>query len=398
MTRRRSAARLLAGGLASLALAAGLGVGCGGRDEPREIRIGVVAPIEEDSEVNWRPLEDGIHVVEEEVRRQGGLRIGERSYPVVFVFASNGDSPEGTVAAARRLIHHDGVVALVGPIMSRNAVVMAMVAENEGVPMISATASHPAVFAGKRFAFSLAASDEVLGRALARLAHGDLGATTGAALFDVASSYNRGLAEAFRDELSALGGAVVAFETYVTGERDFRPQLSRIRDADPDVVLLPNYMAEVPVQARQARELGIRATLLGGDSWDESLFADVPELDGSYFILNWHPGIEPERSRHFVEICADLGLDPSEGAALTYDAAGLVLEAIRRTGSLDGETLQQGLREIEGFRGVTGTVSLRGPGEPIRDLAILRLTRGEVEFRGRTRTGPSRRASERHHP
>ena len=269
---------------------------CGGPPEPPpEIRIGVIAPLSGAFvETVGQPTQEAALLAVQEANAGGGVVVGGQPYTVVLHIEDNGDHVETSMAHAHKLINQDEVIALVGLNLSRNAIPVANVAEQAHIPMITPTATNPAVTRGKRFAFRVAFDDDFQGRAMARFAREDLAAQTAAVLFDVASAYNENIATIFREAFEEDGGRVVASESYTTGTRDFSGPLKRVRALQPDVLLLPNYVNEVPLQVEQARLLGITATILGSDAWDEDLFAAQPLFDDSFFTDTWHPDIASE--------------------------------------------------------------------------------------------------------
>ncbi len=370
--RKRYHARIV-----SLALLVALpGAGC--RDDPpAAIRIGVLDNL---AGAAGQPTREAVTLAASSINAAGGLDAGGLRRPVELLFADTETAPDQAIHGARRLIQQ-GVVAILGPGRSRDAIAVAGVVENARIPMISATSTHPDTTAGKRYTFRMSCIDPFQGAALSRFATSKLGAGSAAVLYDAASAYNRYLAMAFRQTFEAAGGKIVAFEKYTTGESDFRRQLERVRDAEPQVLFLPNYDEEVPRQARQARELGIGATLLGGESWALIDFTDLPQLDGAFFGRHWHRD-EAERrpaARRFLEAYRQAyGHEPPDQAALAYDAAGVLFHAIGIAGD-DPDEIREALAGIEGYQGVTGEISYRGRrGDPPRRLIIAQVREGKT--------------------
>ena len=342
---------------------------------PRPLRIGLIVP--QVGQLDFAVGEPGrlaATLAVQEVNARGGVKIGDIRRPVVLHVENNEDRPEVAVQVARRLINQEQVVALVGPFLSRNALAVAHVAENLATPMISPTATHPELTTDRQYVFQASTDNDIQGRALAKFARDELQARNAAVLFDVASAYNRSLAEIFRQSFLALGGERVTFESYVTGEEDFRPQLERLAPVDPDVLLLPNYNLEVPSQAQIARELGLRAVFLGGDTWNQALYPPIPSLTGSYFVNQWHPDAQNEASRSFVDRC-EKGLQrtPTSIMALAYDSVGLILGALEAAGSTDGPSVRQALAGLQDFPAVTGRFSFRDRGAPIKEVQLIHI-------------------------
>jgi branched-chain amino acid transport system substrate-binding protein len=217
---------------------------------------------------------------------------------------------------------------------------------------------------------------------MARFAIEELGAQRAAVLYDVASEYNKGIAEIFRQVFEDAGGQVVAFERYTTGEEDFATQLTAIKDASVDVLFLPNYYNEVPAQVAQAREMGVEAYIIGSDTWGGIEVEKLGALEGCFFSTHYATDISGEKAERFITAYRDAyGQVPDDVAALTYDAFGLLFEAIRSQGKTDPESIRNGLASITRFEGVTGVMDFRaGTGDPIKSAVILQVRDGRMQF------------------
>lgn len=374
---RRLARRLL---LMSLSLA--MLAGCGAPASPAPIRIGVIAPFTGQYQENGADTRNAATLAVGEINAGGGLLVGGQRRPVELVYGDDRDTPETAVTEAKRLINQDKVVALVGVPFSRIAIPVANVAEEARIPLISSTSTNPETTRDKRYVFRATFTDPFQGSVLARFARTNLKAGRAAVLYDEASDYNRGIAEIFRQVFTEQGGSVVAFETYVTGETDFAAQLGRIQASQPDVLLLPNYYTEIPAQAEQARALGIGAPLLGGDGWDVAAAAPLPAVDGSFVTLNWHPDVANAEARAFIATYRQTyqGQTPYDIHANTYDAFGLLFQAIERAGSADPDAIRDQLASTAGYRGVTGEISFNGGGDPIKSAVIIAIQDGNDRF------------------
>jgi branched-chain amino acid transport system substrate-binding protein len=133
-------------------------------------------------------------------------------------------------------------------------------------------------------------------------------------------------------------------------------------------------------QARQARDLGLGAVLLGSDSWDQLPVEGQPQLEGAYFGRHWHPAqaTNPTARRFVAEYRRAYGTEPTVPAGLTHDALGVLLYAIARAGD-QPEAIRRALAEVEGYPGVSGTISYRGTdGDPPKPLVMVRIRDGEI--------------------
>lgn len=365
------------------ALIAGLGLaisGCGGEPvAPEELRIGFLAdmptPIAE-------ATTNAARLAFEAVDAAGGVDLGGRRYAVKLLIEDTGNTPEGATRASLRLINRHKVAAIVGSSYSRNAIPSGEVAERAGIPMVCPGSTHPGTTADRRYVFRVSFVDAFQGRVMAQFAREDLERTTAAVLYDVADTYSRGVAEQFRRVFEEAGGRVVAFESFTTGDRDFGPQLERVQAAEPEALFLPNFSTEVILQARQAKDLGIDAALLGGDGWLVDGLAENRQLDGGFFTLSWHRGLSVAESEDFIARYLDAyGREPDETAALTYDAFGLLLDAAARAGSPDPGPIREALARTEGYPGVSGPITFRGRGgDPRRTAVVVRVKGGGIRL------------------
>lgn len=340
------------------------------------IRIGVISMLSgEQARSRGAEMGKAVRLAAQEANARGGIRVGLFRRTVSILEEDDRGTPEAAVDAARKLVFTDRVVALIGPQFSSNAIPVARLAEQERVPMVCPLSTHPDTTAGKRYVFRVPYLDTFQGAVLARFARDHLAARSAAVLYDVASAYNTTLARVFGETFSALGGVVVASETYTPdAAADFPVQLRRVAAALPDVLFLPNYAADVEVQAKQARSMGIASTFLGGDGWDGSAFAPMPQFEGSYYTTTWHPAVESPVSRTFLAAYQRAyGEQPTDVAATSYDAATLLLTAIERARSTEADAVRDALAGTHAFPGVTGSVSYRGGGDPAKSAMVVKI-------------------------
>lgn len=348
---------------------------------PQEIRLGVLLPITEEFEVSTRSSLNAANLAAEQVNAQGGLVVGGQSYQVSLVVEDDQDLPQAAVQAARKLIARDEVVAIIGVPVSRIAIPVATVAENEQVPLISYKSTNPETTAGKRYVFRVTFLDQFQAEVLARFVRNDLDKQRAAVLYDIASEYNRDLSLFFRQEFEQLNGTVVAFESYTTDEREWHSQLETIRESHPDVLFLPNYDSDVLLQVQQARTMGITATIVGGDSWSDFGKDDLRQMDGAYYTDQWPTDQTSTQTQAFIEAYRTAyGDEPDANAALTYDAFGLLFHALEQQSSVSPESIRNGLASIEHYTGVTGTMVFHGTGDPERSVVILQVQDGQPVF------------------
>lgn len=375
---------LLFGVLLSLNLLASIGCTPSSPSPPAPIstiRIGIVECLTGDDAESGRATVNAAELAAQEVNAAGGLELGGQKHPIELMVKDTQSNPEEAVRVAQTLINQKNVVAIVGPQYSRYAIPVARLAEQSQIPMISPRSTNPETTKGKRFVFRANFIDTLQGEVIAHFASKDLKAKRAAVLYDIASPYNQGIADVFRQVFTQKGGSVVAFESYTTGEQDFTVQLEKIRDSNANVLFLPNYANEVPLQAQQARQLGITATLLGADAWGGIKAPDRSRLEGAYFSDHYVPETTHELTQGFVQrYRRAYGDAPNTTAAATYDSLGLLFNVIQKQGSTDAESIQQGLANYGRYQGVTGILDYQGTGDPIVSVAILQIKASRTIF------------------
>jgi branched-chain amino acid transport system substrate-binding protein len=368
--------------LAILLIGLGCLWGCGS-PETKEIRIGVNAELTGSKPTVGDSCKNAAELLAAQVNQAGGLKVGDKQYPIKLYIEDNEDKAESAAASAQKLISQNNVLAILGPNASGNAIPAARICEDAGVIMISPWSTNPKTTEGKKFVFRACFIDDFQGRVMAKFARENLKAQTAAVLYDVASEYNKGIAEFFKQFFEAAGGKVVAFESYTKDDKDFSSQLTIIRAAAPGVLFLPNYYNEVPLQVQQARRLGIPCPIIGSDSWGSSELLGLggPALEGCYFSTHYAADIATPTAQKFIkDYETKYGKKPDDVAALTYDAGGLLCAAITQAGALDRKKVRDALAGIQEFKGVTGDMKFQGSGDPIKSAVILQIKDGKFHY------------------
>lgn len=367
--------------LGCLALVGGM-LGCGAKAE-QEVRLGVNAELTGSKPTVGDSCKKAMELLAAQINQQGGLKVGEKKIPLKLFIEDNEDKAESAAAAAQKLISQNNVLAIIGPNASGNAIPAARICEDSGVMMISPWSTNPKTTEGKKFIFRACFIDDFQGQVMAKFAREHLKAKTAAVLYDVASEYNKGIAEYFKQFFEADGGKVVAFASYTTGDKDFSSQLTTIKAAAPQILFLPNYYNEVPLQVKQARNQGLTCAIIGSDSWgsQELLNLGGPELQGAYFSTHYAPDIATPKAQAFIQAYeAKYGKKPDDVAALTYDAGLLLCNAITQAGSLDRLKVRDALAQVKEFEGVTGKMTFQGGGDPIKSAVILEVKDGQFKY------------------
>ena len=248
---------------------------------------------------------NGGEIAVSEINASGGLL----GMPLELVTEVGILTPDAAVEAASRMIHHDGVVALVGPNRSAQAIPVGALAQKYQIPMITTTATNPALTNSSEFVFMASFTDAYQGAVMARFAADELGLTSIAMLTQSGEIYTEGISEFFAHNFTNTGGRIVASEFYELGDTDFTKQLKAIAATAPEAFFISGWVKEVGMVTQQARAFpllnpaGEPVLLLGTDSWDNSILLDNEDagIEGCFFSGHFSVETDKPSGRAFAE-------------------------------------------------------------------------------------------------
>ena len=263
--------------------------------------------------------------------------------------------------AVTRLINQENAVAILGEVASSLSLAGGPVAQKAKIPMISPSSTNPDVTDVGDYIFRVCFLDDFQGWVAAKFAKENLKATKAAILYDQGQAYSSGLADYFEKAFKQLGGEVVTKQAYTGGNLEISAQLQAIKGANAEVVFVPGYYSDAGTIIRKGRESGITAKFLGGDGWDSEELPKIAgdAINGNYFTNHYAPEEDRPAVKNFVEkYKAKYKSTPDGLAALGYDAALVLFDAMERSKSLDGKDLRDAIAATKDFTGVTGTFSI----------------------------------------
>lgn len=322
---------------------------------------------------------NGIDLAVNEANAAGGVK-GKKL--AVRVYDDQG-KPEEAANAATRLTAQDHVAVILGEVASTNSLAMAPRAQSAHVPMITPSSTNPKVTAVGDYIFRVCFIDPFQGYAMAKFARENLKYNKIAVLKDQKSDYSQGLTEVLTRKFTEMGGKIVALEAYAQGDTDFRSQLTAIKSQKPDAIYIPGYYTDVGLIARQARELGIKATLLGGDGWDSEKLFELggSAVDGSYFTNHYSPEDPTPRVQKFIADYKRIyGGIPDSLAALGYDAARVAIDGMKRARDLTGPAIRDAIAQTRDFPGVAGTISIDDHRDAVKPAVVLKVGGGTSKY------------------
>ena len=369
---------------------AALSVSCG-KSEPDPVKIGLNIELTGDIPTIGNSSKNAAELFFEQLNAAGGVGLAEGPRKVALVIGDNGANATQAAANAQRMISVDNVVALVGPNSGKCATAAAELAEGLKCVMISPWSADPETTMDrvakvpKRYVYRAGATDEVQGRVMANFALSKLGARKAAIVSDGAAG-PEAQAAAFQETFLAGGGEIVAQEKVDEDERDFSRPIAAIAAAAPEVVFVAAPCDRALPILEAAKTAGLNAKFLGSELWNSPLNIRMTALgfDGLYFckIFDYRDA-DPASAKFTKAYTEKYNQPPDDVAALTYDACGLLAEALKKCGKNEREPLREALAQLRGFAGAAGTYDFRpGLGDPSKSMPVMQIKSTGMEWVG----------------
>ncbi len=338
------------------------------------IKIGTLGPLTGDIATYGLSTKNGVEVAVDEFNKNGGIN----GKPIQLISEdTRGDQTEAANAASK-LIEQDKVSAIVGGVISSETMTAGPITEDAKIVMISSSSTAVGVPEIGDYVFRNCLSDEVQAVQLAEYAVEELGLKKFAVMF-TNNDYGLSLKEAFEKKAKKLA-EVTAIETYNDGEKDFRAQLTKIKGTSPDALYIAGYYTEAAKIAQQAKDQGLDVNILGADGFYSPVLLELggDAVEGSVFTAGFFTDDPSEKAQNFVKAYTEkFNAEPDMFAAQAYDAAMILLTALKNANGAGGEAHQQEMLKIKDFPGITGSTSFTPIGDAVKDIIILKVENGK---------------------
>jgi branched-chain amino acid transport system substrate-binding protein len=323
-----------------------------------------------------------------------GIELAKEMFPeilgkkVELIVVDNKSDKTESANAVSRLIDKEKVVAIIGSYGSSYSMAGGPVAQKAGIPVVGCSPTNPLVTLNNDYYFRVCFIDPFQGTVMAKYAANTLNAKTAAMIIDVSSDYSVGLTSYFKKAFIELTGdekSILAETQYKTGDQDFTAQLTSIKDLNPDVIFAPGNYGESALLIKQARELGITAPFLGGDTYEAPEFIEVggEQVEGVAFSTHFTADAPvTDMSAKFLEAYKNKyqGKEANAFAALGFDTYIVIKDAIEKANSADPKAIRDAIAATENFEGATGIISLDENGDANKSAIIKKVVDGKFEF------------------
>ncbi|HVY71305.1 MAG TPA: ABC transporter substrate-binding protein, partial [Verrucomicrobiae bacterium] len=345
-----------------------------------KIKVGEFASLTGKEAAFGQSSHKGTVLAIEELNNAGGV-LGRQ---IEHVFEDNQSKQGESATIVRKLITRDEVVAVLGEVASGRSLEAAPICQQNKIPMISPSSTNPRVTAIGDYIFRVCFIDPFQGTVMAKFAKNTLKAKRVALLIDAGSAYSVGLAKYFKERFTADGGEIVAERRYNSGDKDFKAQLTAVKGTDPEGIFVPGYYTEAGLIVRQARQLGIDVPIFGGDGWEAPQLIEIggEAMNGTYYSTHYSPEDTSPAVQNFVKkFRAKFGGEtPDAMAALGYDSAMVLADAIKRAGSTDGAKVRAALAATKDLAGVTGKTTIDPERNATKSAVIITIKDGKFKY------------------
>ncbi|GFP78405.1 ABC transporter substrate-binding protein [Clostridium fungisolvens] len=323
-----------------------------------------------------------------------GIKLANKLYPEVngkkieLVIVDNKSDKVEASNAASRLVEKEKVTAIIGSYGSSLSMAAGDIVKKAKIPTVATSATNPLVTKGNDYYFRVCFIDPFQGTVMANYAYSKLNAKKVAIVQEVSNDYAVGLAKYFTDSFTKLTGdskAIVSTSNYNTGDQDFSAQLTNIKSQNPDVIFAPGNFTESALLIKQARDLGIKAPIIGGDTWETPDFLKIggQAAEGAVFSTAFATE-KPvtKESEKFLEAYKKeySGKDASAMSALGYDSYLILVDALKRSGSNDSVKLRDELAKTKDFQGATGVINFDEDRNAIKAAIIKTVKDGKFTY------------------
>ncbi|WP_227764722.1 ABC transporter substrate-binding protein [Zhaonella formicivorans] len=360
-----------------LSLVAGCG-GSGGQsgDKPSEIYLASANPMTGDSAQFGDMKVKAIQLALDEVNAAGGINGAQ----VKLLVGDDTGNPKEAPNVAQKFAADDRVLAVIGHWNSSCTLAARGIYEAAGIPVITDSVNKAITDGSTPHVYRISLTDTAQAQHLAKYAYEKMGKRRVAILY-TANDFGNGLMNDFSKAFNELGGKVVATETYFEGQsKDFSPQITKIKAKNPDLLFIAGYYVETALIAQQSRSLGLNVPMLGteGISSEELIKLGGQAVEGILFTGFFHPEVKFPGTEEFVKAFKEkYNKEPDTYAALAYDSAKLILEAISKNGATR-EGIKKYLDEVKDFPGVAGPISFDDKNDVTRGIIILTVKNGKI--------------------
>lgn len=319
--------------------------------------------------------EKGANLAVKEINAAGGVD-GKK----LEVITKDNKSETAEAATVATSLASEGANVIIGPATSGASGASISSVTQAAVPMISPSGTQTDLVVssdGKTqdYFFRTTFTDGYQGQIMAEYATSKLNAKKVVLYYDNSSDYGKGVAETFQ---KSYKGEIVSTVTFASGDKDFQAALTKLKNLEFDAIIMPGYYNETGTITKQARELGIKAPILGSDGFDSPKYAELATASAAndvYYLSAFVTSASAKAKAFYDAYVAEYGEEPSMFSALAYDSVYMAAEAAK--GASTSVDIKDNLSSLKDFEGVTGTMTVDKDHNVIKSVYIIGLKNGD---------------------
>jgi branched-chain amino acid transport system substrate-binding protein len=352
--------------------------GCAQKQD--NLKIGEFASLTGKEAAFGQSSHKGTQLAIEEANATGGV-LGKK---IELVTEDNQSKAGESATVVKKMISRDKVVAILGEVASSRSLEAAPICQAAKIPQISPSSTNPAVTETGDYIFRVCFIDPFQGVVMAKFAKNTLKVRKVAVLTSVSSAYSVGLAKYFKERFAADGGTIAIEQKYSEGDKDFKAQLTAVKAAGIEGIFVPGYYTEAALICKQAKDLGLQVPVFGGDGWEAPQLIEIggAAMEGTYFSTHYSAENKTPAITAFLEKFKQRFNQetPDAMAALGYDSALVLIDAIKRAGTTESAKLREAIATTKGYTGVTGTTTLDAQRNANKAAVVVAVKGGKFTF------------------
>ena len=331
------------------------------------VKIGLIVPLTGD----LAPYAEGVYNSVIMAVEESNLNIE------LIVEDDRGCNSKEAVTAAYKLIDIDTVNAIIGPCCSSPTLSVAPIVDQKKIVLISPSATSKLVTNAGNYVFRTIASDLDKSIAVSKYAY-DQGYRKAAILYDVSADAQVQQKEEVKEYFEKYGGKIILEDSFSSTDKDFRTQLSKIKESDTDMLFLSSLVSETVLILRQAKEIGLNIQIINTDTSGANLIDFEKEIsEGVIFPFATTPE-NKEYNSFILKYKERFGKDPMPFSIEGYDAAVLLIRAIEKSDK-SNEDIKNKLYETgQNYYGASGIISFDNNGDVNKPLTIMQIRNNEL--------------------
>ena len=354
------------------------------QETQRELKVAVAAPFTGNAAAFGEMIKRGAELREKEINDAGGIN----GMKLTLLFEDDAGRDAEASLVAERIANNLQILAVVGHFNSSCSLAGKPIYKRAGIVELSPGSTNVTVCEGSDWTFRNLYRDDFQGQFIARYIDEVLTDLQSVAVFFDNDDYGRGLRNAFVEEAEKIGLNLVADEAYERDSTNFKAQLTSIKAKNPDAIFISGLYGQAGLIVKQGRETGITAQFFGADGIDSPDFLTIagPAAEGTYLTTPFTFGAAGEDAQQMATNFETLhGVAPDTWAALTYDAVGMIAEALEKTYNPEAfvkdnrKAIRDHLASLdtpeEGYKGVTGLTYFDKNGDTVNKPAYVKIVK-----------------------